>query len=116
LVRVKSHEEILKTVNVENKNRGMYWDAEMVPYCGGTYRVLKRVRRLINERTGKMEEMKNPCIILDNVFCQSRYSACRMFCPRAIYTFWREIWLERVTPAKVESVEAEQLEEVTMSR
>src|SRR5262249_47217275 len=56
LVRVKSHKEILKTVNAGNKNRGMYWDAELVPYCGGTYRVLKRVTKLIDEKTSKMVE------------------------------------------------------------
>ena len=96
LVRVKSHEEILRTVSVGGKNRGMTWDAEMVPYCGGTYRVLKRVSQIVDERTGKMQTMKTPCIILDTVVCQSRYSACRMFCPRSIYSYWREIWLERV--------------------
>jgi hypothetical protein len=96
LVRVKSHEEILKTVTTENLNRGMYWDAELVPYCGGTYRVLHRVSKIIDEKTGTMLEMKNPCIVLDSVVCQARYSACRMFCPRAMYPYWREIWLERV--------------------
>ncbi len=96
LVRVKSHEQILQTVNTANKNRGMYWDAELVPYCGGTYKVLKRVTKLIGERTGKIEEMKNPCIILDSVVCQARYSSCRMFCPKGMYPYWREIWLERV--------------------
>jgi hypothetical protein len=96
LVRVKSHEEILKTVTTENLNRGMYWDAELVPYCGGTYRVLRRVSRIIDEKNGKMLEMKTPCIILDSVVCQARYSSCRMFCPREMYPYWREIWLERV--------------------
>jgi hypothetical protein len=100
LVRVKSHEEILRTITVENKNRGMSWDAEMVPYCGGTYRVLKRVSQIVDERTGKMQTMKNPCIILDNVVCQARFSGCRMFCPRSIYPYWREIWLERVSPER----------------
>jgi hypothetical protein len=99
LVRVKSHEEILKTLTTGGKNRGMLWDAEMVPYCGKTYRVLKRVTRIVNERTGEIQEMKSPCIILDSVVCQSRYSQCRMFCPRSIYSYWREIWLERVGPA-----------------
>ncbi len=96
LVRVKSHEEILKTVDSGNKNRGMYWDAELVPYCGGTYRVLKSVTKIIDEKTGKMLEMKNPCIILDSVVCQARYSQCRMLCPKEMYPYWREIWLERV--------------------
>ena len=96
IVRVKPHAEILKTLTASSKNRGLWWDAEMVPYCGGTYRVLKRITRIIDEKTGEMQEMKSPCIILDNVICQSRYSACRMFCPRSIYQYWREIWLERV--------------------
>jgi hypothetical protein len=96
LVRVKSHEQILETVDVENRNRGMYWDAELVPYCGGTYKVLKSVTKIISERTGKMQEMKSPCIILDSVVCQARYSSCRLFCPKGMYPYWREIWLERV--------------------
>jgi hypothetical protein len=104
-VKVKPHEEILKTVTAVNLNRGMYWDAELVPYCGGTYRVLKRVTKIIDERTGKMLEMKTPCIILDAVVCQARYSPCRMLCPRAMYPYWREIWLERV-PGTAESPSA----------
>ena len=98
MVRVKSYEEILKTVNVSNANRGMYWDAELVPYCGGTFKVLRSVTRIIGEQTGQMLEMKNPCIILESVVCQARYSPCRMLCPKSMYPYWREIWLERVTP------------------
>jgi len=96
LVRVKPHETIITTVNRGNHNRGMSFDKEMAPYCENEYRVLKRVTKIINERTGKMQEMRVPSIILDSVFCQSRYSECRLFCPRSIYAFWREIWLERV--------------------
>jgi len=95
-VRVKSHGEILATVSVDGKNRGLSWDEEMVPYCGGTFRVLRRVTRIVNEKTGFMQEMKNPCIILDSVICTGRYSKRRKFCPRSIYPYWREIWLERV--------------------
>lgn len=103
LIRIKTHAEILKTLSTASKNRGLFWDAEEVPYCGGTYRVLKRVTRIVNERTGKMRHMKNPCIVLDNVICQSRFSDCRMFCPRSIYSYWREIWLERIGPPPVGS-------------
>ncbi len=101
MVRVKSHKEILGTVDVNNKNRGMSWDAELVPYCGGTYKVAKRITRQIDERSGKMLEMKNPCIALDGVVCQARYSPCRMFCPKSMYPYWREAWLERVEVEKV---------------
>jgi hypothetical protein len=96
LVRVKSYEEILATLD-GLKNRGMYFDAELVPYCGRVYRVRARVTNFINEKTGKMSTMKTPAIILEGVYCQSRYSDCRMFCPRSIYSWWREIWLERVS-------------------
>ncbi len=95
LVRVKSYKEILDTLDGAS-NRGMSWDAELVPYCGGVYRVKSRVERFINEKTGKMATMKTPAVMLEGVWCQSRYSNCRMFCPRAIYSWWREIWLERV--------------------
>jgi len=98
LVRIKPFKEIRATLNTSNRNRGLYFDAEEVPYCGGTYRVLKRVSRIIHDKTGKMLEMKTPCLILDSVICESRYSECRLFCPRSIYSYWRESWLERVGP------------------
>ena len=101
LVRVKSYPDILATLDTNNRNRGLYFDAEMVPYCGRTFRVLKRVKRILNEKTGRMTEFKNPCIILEGVVCESRYSQCRLFCPRSIYSYWREIWLERVSEAQV---------------
>ena len=102
LVRVKSYPEILATVNTENQNRGLFFDAEMVPYCGRIYRVRKRVSRIVDEKTGAMLDMKHPCIMLEDVVCQSRYSTCRMLCPRSIYPYWREIWLERA-PAAADS-------------
>ncbi len=95
IVRVKPYKEILQTLDEGNLNRGMLWDAEMVPYCEGEYRVLRRVTRIVDEKTGKMLEMKTPSVILDSVVCQGGYSTCRMFCPRAIYPYWREVWLDR---------------------
>lgn len=97
LVRVKSQEEILGTVNGRNRNHGLSFDPEMVRYCGGVYRVRARVERIIEERTGKMIALSNDCIILEDVVCQAEYSHKRLFCPRSLYPFWREIWLERVT-------------------
>lgn len=106
LVRVKSLDAILATCDTSDRNRGMKWDAELVPYCGGAYRVLKRVTRILDEKSGKMLEMKNPCILLEGVVCQARYSECRLFCPRSVYLYWREIWLERVSEDALASAEA----------
>jgi hypothetical protein len=98
-VRVKSYEEILATLDKESRNRGLSFDAEQVPYCGGRYRVRARVQKFLNEKTGRMAEMKTPAVILEDVWCGSRYSSCRMNCPRSIYSWWRENWLERVEPS-----------------
>ena len=96
LVRIKSYDAILATIDAENMNRGLFFDNEMVPFCGGTYRVLARVETFLDEKTGRLKSMKTPALILDNAACRSRFSKCRMFCPRGIYGWWREIWLERV--------------------
>lgn len=97
LVRVKAYEEILATLDKSRKNRGLAFDAEMVPYCGSVHAVRTRMTRFIDEKTRKLVTMKNACILLEHVWCQSRYSDCRMFCPRSIYSWWHEIWLERVS-------------------
>lgn len=96
LVRIKSFDYIRKTIDKHERNRGMSFDAELVPYCGGTYRVKASVGTFIDEKTGRVRTMKTPAVILEGVFCKARYSSCRMFCPRAIHSWWREIWLERV--------------------
>jgi hypothetical protein len=96
LVRVKDHQAILETVDGYCRNRGMSFSAEMAPYCGGTYSVHSRVNQIIDEKTGKMLKMKNACIILDGVICKAQYNKKMIFCPRATYPYWREIWLERI--------------------
>ena len=93
LVRVKSKEEIVKTLDTHNANRGMSFDGEMVRYCGREARVLRRVEQIIDEKSGRMQHLKTPCVVLESVTCTGRY---HRQCPRAIYPYWREIWLERV--------------------
>ena len=95
-VRVKTHDEILSTLDASGRNRGMIFSQEMVPYCGKEFHVLGTVSRLVDEKTGKLIHLKNPCIILDGVICHARYLKNMLFCPRATFPYWREIWLERV--------------------
>jgi hypothetical protein len=102
-VRIKSFPEILATLDGDNKNRGLYFDAEEVPYCGGTYRVRSRVDRILDEKTGKLMKFKTHSVILEDVYCQARYSCKRMLCPRAIYPMWREVWLERVNEPHIQT-------------
>ncbi len=96
LVQVRSRDEIMPTINADRKNRGLSFDVEMVPYCGKTFRVLSRVERIINEKNGAMAQIPRDCIILDGVTCSGCFSDNRLFCPRSMYPYWREIWLKRV--------------------
>jgi hypothetical protein len=93
LVQVKSREEIAATLNTEGRNRGLWFDREMMAYCGGTFRVRERIRRFIDDRDGRMVELKSDCVTLEGVVCSGELSLRRWFCPRAIYSYWRECWL-----------------------
>jgi hypothetical protein len=105
-VEVRPQKEILSTITESGFNRGMRYDREMSKYCGKSYRVQMRVDRLINEQTGKMMQMKSPCIQLEDVYCRAECTTKRLGCPRASNTYWREIWLRRADgPAKKDTSE-----------
>ena len=96
LVRVRSKEEIAETLDAKGKARGLWFDREMVPFCGGTYRVERKVSRFIDEGTGSMVELASDCFMLEGVVCSGDLSNGRRFCSRAIYPWWRTAWLEPV--------------------
>ena len=95
LVRVKSRDGILATVDELLFNRGMGFHPEMMPYCGKTFRVKQRLSKLMNEKTGQLVELKNSCLVLEGADCHGRY-APPLSCPRECFPYWREIWLERL--------------------
>lgn len=98
LVQVKSREQIAETLDEQGMNRGLWFDREMAVYCGGTFRVRRRITQFIDERDGRMVRLKSDAVTLDNVFCGGDHSQARWFCPRGIYPYWREVWLRRVEP------------------
>jgi hypothetical protein len=96
LVQIRSKEEIMQTINANQKNRGLWFDVEMLPFCGKTFRVLRRVEKIVDEKTGSMIRLPNGCVILEGVTCSGCLSRDRLFCPRSIYPYWHEIWLKRL--------------------
>jgi len=96
LVQIRPKHEIARTLDEIGKHRGLWFDREMLAYCGRTASVRSKVERFIDEGSGRMVELASDCYILDGVVCQSYRSAGRWFCPRAIYPFWRECWLRRL--------------------
>ena len=93
VVEVKSKDEISQTLDWLNRNRGLYFDMEMLKYCGRRFKVCGRVGKVINDRTGKILNLGTESIILEDVICNGD---CHLFCPRSEFIYWREIWLRRV--------------------
>ena len=97
-VRVKTRKQVSETLTTKGKNRGLHFDREMLPFCGRTMQVRRRVTEIINERTGEMIRLDNDCIVLEQGVCSGERSPGRWFCARQIYPYFRECWLERVEP------------------
>jgi hypothetical protein len=96
-VRVRDGAAIVATLDKSNKNRGLGFDSEMLGFCGTEHVVKQRVEKIVDEKSGRMMKLPNDCVILEGVECRARCSANRLFCPRSIYPYWREIWLERLS-------------------
>jgi hypothetical protein len=92
LVEIRPKKEIWRTFTRDGKHRGLAFSAEMLTFTGKRYRVLDKVDRVIDEKTGRMKLLKNNCLILDSVICRGHCTLC----PRAEYLFWREEWLMRI--------------------
>lgn len=92
LVRVKSREEIEATLDTTGRNRGLGFAPEMVHFCNGTYRVLRRMDHIILEWSGEMHQITDT-VVLDGVTCNGMSRRC---CPRNCHHLWREAWLQRL--------------------
>lgn len=92
-VQVKSAEEIGATLDAAGLNRGLEFTPQMLPFCGGRFRVRGRVDRAILETTGQMRQFKDT-VILECVTCDGH--TILGGCSRDVFHYWREIWLRRV--------------------
>ncbi|HZD94415.1 MAG TPA: hypothetical protein VE133_09185, partial [Candidatus Sulfotelmatobacter sp.] len=108
LVRVKTFDQIVATLDRRRRNRGMTVCHEMTRCCGTVAEVRYRVTRVIEERTGKMHELNHTVALQDPRGGPSLCDECLCYgemgdCPRGELMYWREIWLERLNQP-VESV------------
>ena len=96
LVSVRRPREIAQTLDSIGLDRGLSFDREMLPFCGKTLRVKDRVQHIVDDKSGRMLTIKKDCLILDGAVCSGTKSLGCLFCPREIYAYWRESWVERV--------------------
>ena len=94
LVEVRSRAEIEATLDGNQKNRGLWFDEEMLAYCGRRGRVRHRVERLIDEKTGRMLRVKRDLVVIEGMMgCAGVY---HRLCPRSVIAMWREAWLRKI--------------------
>lgn len=94
LVRIRSREEILATLDVWKELKGCAFLDDMWQYCDTDQTVLKRMERFLDERDYKVKKVKG-LILLDGVMCQGTPVFGR--CDRSCHFFWREEWLEKIS-------------------
>lgn len=96
LVEVKSAREILETLDLRGKNKGLEFLPEMRRFCGQRLRVLKRVTTIKTEDGREVRKLKNT-VLLWAAVCEGQGARC----DRACFFFWREVWLRRI-PESIE--------------
>jgi hypothetical protein len=92
-VEVRSKDEILRTLDANQRNRGLWYDEEMTSLFGKRGRVVHKVERLIDEKTGRMLKVKKDLFIVAGMTCEGTY---HKLCTRAVMSMMREAWLRRV--------------------
>jgi hypothetical protein len=101
VVRVKSRDQIVETLDLNRRNRGMGICYEMTRCCGDEAEVRYRVDRIIDEQTGTMRELTDTVTLQNVRHDETLGEECLCYnqlgdCPRGELMYWREIWLQRV--------------------
>lgn len=90
-VEVKSSAEIRRTLDENQRHRGMLFMPEMAEYCGRRLQVYKTVGRILLEDTGEVRRLQNTVLLAG-----STCSGLSIGCDRSCFHFWREAWLRRI--------------------
>ncbi len=94
VVRVRSREEILATLDPFKELKGCAFLPAMYQYCGTEQRVFRSMQHFMDERDYKLKKVRG-VILLENVICNGTPAFGE--CDRCCFLFWREEWLERVS-------------------
>lgn len=99
LVRVKSAEEIVRTLNSDGTLDGLPFMPEMLEYCGRQFHVYHRVVQCVID-AAHLSQLEGSfvrrfegdnVVVLDNVRCSGTHHGG---CQRGCSLFWKTAWLE----------------------
>lgn len=94
-VRVRSRAEIQQTLGPDARCGGCAFLEPMTRYCGGEFRVARRVERFFDEARWRMLKCRNT-VLLEGVYCDGSGHPDTRGCDRLCFFFWRTEWLERI--------------------
>lgn len=94
-MRIKLPQDIAKTLDKNSKNRGLWFDDDMLKFCGKRFKVRARVQKIVDVSSLGMIPMKTPCIMLEDVHYTGEFQG---FGEQHDYLYWREAWLQRLGP------------------
>jgi len=95
IVKIRSKEEILKTLDEKGRLKGCALMKEMWQYCNSEQEVLKRVNYFFDEHHSKFLKAHNT-VILKGLQCSGNISGFPPKCDRLCYFFWCEEWLKKI--------------------
>lgn len=103
-VEIKPMEKIRETLDDKAYNRGLYFTPSMSQLCGQKRKVERRIEKIIVDGTGEMRTLRNT-VFLEGELCEC---SCVAFggCPRGEFSYWREIWLQRVGDSQLTKIES----------
>ncbi|MDD1659741.1 MAG: hypothetical protein LUQ62_00875, partial [Methanomicrobiales archaeon] len=102
-VEVRPLREIQATLDSRGRLRGLLFMQEMQQFCGGRFRVFKKVKNIVLETNQEMRTIGSPTVFLEGVWCDG---SSHGGCDRACFSFWREEWLRRVPAPDAEGTGA----------
>jgi len=94
LVRVRSLNAILRTLDEAGRCGGCAFLRPMSAFCGRQVRVARRVDHFFDERTWRMLRCKN-IVLLEGTYCDGSGHPDTRGCDRMCFYFWRTEWVEQ---------------------
>jgi hypothetical protein len=95
LVEVRPLDEVRATLDERGKHDGLMFLRPMEQYCGRRFRVLKQVRRILDEHDHVMRKVRST-VVLEGSICHGQGIRGREGCDRSCFFFWKEAWLTKI--------------------
>ena len=93
-VKVRSRQEISKSVDSLGTLDGCLMMNQMWEFCGQGFKILKVVNNFFDEYQYKMYKVRSPLYTLESLICNGVVQSFEHKCDRSCYILWHEDWLE----------------------